>query len=475
MLTEDAKIQQEAFDREYGLVDLLPTALIAELAEPLGMTASLAVMLPDGTPYFGRIPAALDPVHALSRITAENEAEVFLFATGAVEMAICPLKHEMELVGLLLLQTDKRLAMASPALLAKCLTKAFTRLMNANYREKLTFGLHARVVIDSYEQLKIKAAELARSEEMYRHLAENLEIEVRRKSEEIRQTQIRLMHQEKLAAVGQLSAGMAHEINNPIGFIISNLNSLRNSFEAMTTLVEEYEALLLRLGQPSPHHEAIRNTLKDLRKIENRRKDLDIEFLIEDGVQLIAESLTGAHRIQAIVQNLRDFAHPSIETAESVSLNDCLDTTLSVLAHQVPEGVAINRAYGPIPAIACHLREINQAFYHILHNALLAVGDQGTIDLRTGTFDGQAQIDIRDNGPGICETDINRIFDPFFTTRDIGQGIGLGLHTAYHVVKRHGGTIDVQSGAGQGTTFSIRLPLTPSKHGAEKHDHENKG
>jgi two-component system NtrC family sensor kinase len=189
---------------------------------------------------------------------------------------------------------------------------------------------------------------------------------------------------------------------------------------------------------------------------------MEIESVLNDVAELIPESLEGARRVQVIVQNLRDFTHPSVESRESADINRCLDATLAILAPQIPAGVAIAKAYQPLAQISCYLREINQVFYQILRNALQATGAQGRIAIATRADGQQVEIRIADSGPGIPPEHHGRIFDPFFTTREVGQGTGLGLHLAHRIVRKHGGDIAVASPPGQGATLIVRLPLNAS-------------
>ena len=222
--------------------------------------------------------------------------------------------------------------------------------MHTTYQNKLAFGLHAQVVVESYEQLEKKAAQIQVSEAKYRSLAENLEVEVQRKTDEIRKTQLMLMQREKMASIGQLAAGVAHEINNPIGFLISNLNTLSNCFDGMAALIRDYERLSVQLQSSSKGVHLNRNTQQVLADIERTRQEVDIDYILEDGAALIGESLDGGQRVQTIVRNLREFTHPSVKKAEMVDINGCLDTTLSVLENLIPDNVFITKAYQRYPA-----------------------------------------------------------------------------------------------------------------------------
>lgn len=459
-------IVAENFDREYGLADLLPASQISALLAPLEGKATAAIVRVDGQTHFGQVLVRQDCVETLLNESNPASEGMMLFSTDTGKVAACPLKHDMEPIGLLLIKAEAQDVDRLLPLVARCLAGAFNQLMYTTYQNKLTAGLHAQVVMESYEQLKQKAAQLERSQAKYRNLAENLEIEVQHKTEEIRETQLLLLQQEKMASVGQLAAGMAHEINNPVGFVISNLNTLKGCFKGMTDLIRGCSRLVDHL-KTYPRTNRLDQRARDLiTQIDRTGEEIDVDYLFEDGAALISESLEGGQRIQTIVKHLRDFTHPSVSKAETVDINECLETTLAVLKSQTPESVTVSRIFQPLPTITCHLREINQVFYQILQNALLAVGERGRIEIRTGIAGSQAEISVSDDGPGIGAAYQSRIFDPFFTTREVGQGTGLGLHTAYRIVQKYGGAISVRSQPGQGASFRIRLPLkqTPPKN-----------
>jgi signal transduction histidine kinase len=275
-----------------------------------------------------------------------------------------------------------------------------------------------------------------------------------------------MLQQEKLASIGQLAAGMAHEINNPVGFVISNLNTLKENARDIVALMECYQRLADLVETDGSPGEGVADQLA---VIESLRQRVDIDFIIKDTDCLVAESLEGAKRVQHIVQNLRDFTHPGVDAPEGVDLNNCLDTTLILLSKQLPQTVSFRRDYGVLPPLTCHLREMNQALFNILKNAVQAVakdddGDgDGEITIRTRADKDVLRISISDNGQGMPPETAGRVFDPFFTTREVGSGAGLGLTQAYNSVRSHGGQIEVQSRVGAGSTFIVILPLNQAQ------------
>jgi two-component system, NtrC family, sensor kinase len=456
-------IDVDEFDREYGLADLLPPALARELLADIDSRCSAAINASDGCLYFLAGGPQLPEVTAeLKRRARQDGAAPRLFSVNGRRAGGFILTHELETIGFLVLETDAEHGLDDELLLStgRFAARCINRVINFNYRNRMTAGLHGQVVADSYESLKIKAAQLARSEEKYRLLAENLELEVEKKTREIKAAQLRLLQQEKMASIGQLAAGMAHEINNPVGFVISNLNTLRESTSDLFTLIDGYRKLTALLSGSAGNERSARDIKKQMADISALIEAMDLDFVVEDTASLIEESLDGAKRVKIIVQNLRDFTHPSIDAPESLDFNRCLDTTLAMLSGFAAPEIKINRHYGEIPEISARLREINQVFFNVLKNAFQAVGDRGEITIATTAEDDAVTVRITDNGPGIAPKDQGKIFDPFFTTREVGGGTGLGLFQAYSTVKRHGGSIAVDSVEGQGSCFVIRLPKT---------------
>jgi len=267
--------------------------------------------------------------------------------------------------------------------------------------------------------------------------------------QQLQEAQQYLMQSEKMAAVGQLAAGMAHEINNPVGFIASNLSTLGRYQDMLGSLLERYIQLEPGLNED------------DRTVMETLRKQADLDFVLGDVRDLLTESRTGIERIRNIVKDLRDFARVDSDGKKQlVDINLCLDTTLNLLGDRFAEDVIIQREYGVCRPVECKPGELNQVLVNLLNNALQALqGKPGTITLRSGIEKTSVWIEIGDTGEGIPENILPRIFDPFFTTRPVGQGAGLGLSTAYGVIQQHGGTITVsRSQPGVGSVFRVSIP-----------------
>lgn len=257
----------------------------------------------------------------------------------------------------------------------------------------------------------------------------------------VEEAQQQLLQSEKMAAIGQLAAGVAHEINNPVGFVNSNLGTLKTYVSQLLYVIGAYEK-----GVPED--------------IEAARKKADLEFLRDDIPSLLAESQEGLSRVTKIVQDLKDFSHVDQAEHQRADLNAAIESTLNVVWNELKYKAEIVRELGDIPAVECVPAQINQVFMNLLVNAAQAIEHQGKIFVRSGTEDKQAWFEIEDTGQGMTEEVRNRIFEPFFTTKPVGKGTGLGLSISYDIiVKKHGGSMDVRSTPGKGTCFRIWLPL----------------
>jgi signal transduction histidine kinase len=272
-------------------------------------------------------------------------------------------------------------------------------------------------------------------------------VELTNTLQDLKSAQSQLLQQEKMTSIGQLAAGVAHEINNPMGFIISNLGSLRNYTETLTGYVAATQEVLTRCAE------------LDQSRMKSLYNTLDLPFIVEDAPSLIKESLDGAQRVKSIVQSLRSFSEADHGGVQAVNINDCLDNTINVAWNELKDKAKIVRSYATLPAIQGQSQELGQVFLNILRNAVQAFVEPGTIHIKTCLDKGMISIAITDSGCGIPKEIIGRVFDPFFTTRPPGQGTGLGLSTCYDVVKKHGGSIAVLSVVGKGSRFTIHLPV----------------
>lgn len=257
-------------------------------------------------------------------------------------------------------------------------------------------------------------------------------------------SQAQLVQQEKMSSIGQLAAGVAHEINNPMGFITSNLNTLRRYVDRLGEFVGVQEKGLR--GECS------------LEEVAAQKRRLKIEPIINDISALIGESLEGSDRVRKIVADLKSFSRVDQAEIQLADLNECLATTLNIVWNELKYKATVIREFGDIPRIRCYPQQLNQVFVNLLVNAAQAIEQQGEIRVKTDAKDGSVVIVVGDSGCGIPPDIRNRIFEPFFTTKPVGQGTGLGLSISYDIVKKHGGTMTVESHEGKGTTFTITLP-----------------
>ena len=251
-----------------------------------------------------------------------------------------------------------------------------------------------------------------------------------------------------MASVGQLAAGVAHEINNPIAFVGSNLRHLERYADSTFALLNAYEEL-----QRSACSEA------EVARVEALRAKIDLDFLREDTPNLIAESQSGIDRIAKIVSDLREFAHPGEPEWQRMDVIQGLESTLNVAAYQIRPKADVIKHFCELPLIEGVPSQLNQVFLNLLINAAQAIEGYGTITISTGCDQDEVWVQIADSGQGIDPANLHRIFDPFFTTKPIGVGPGLGLSVSYGIVKEHGGTIGVTSDVNHGATFTVHLPI----------------
>lgn len=275
-----------------------------------------------------------------------------------------------------------------------------------------------------------------------------------------------LRQAQKLEAIGQLAAGIAHEINTPIQYVGDNLRFISDAFASIWTLISGYEDLL----QVSPHHNG---TGELTGRVSELRETADLEFLIEEIPLTLNQSLEGVDRVGTIVRSMKEFSHPGGKEKELVDINRCLDSTLIVSKNEWKYVAEATTALdGKLPQVPCRQNEINQVFLNLIINAAHAIGgrveagefEKGLITVSTGIAEDMVEVRISDNGGGIPSDVRDRIFDPFFTTKQVGKGTGQGLAIARNIiVDKHGGSLVFETRQGVGTTFIIRLPLQASE------------
>ncbi len=265
---------------------------------------------------------------------------------------------------------------------------------------------------------------------------------------QLKDTQSQMLQREKMASIGQLAAGVAHEINNPMGFISSNLSTLGKYAAKLAEFINAQAEVLDSLGSQEA-----------TAKLAESRKRLKIDYVISDLNELLKESLDGADRVKKIVQGLKNFSRVDAAEIEYADINECIESTLNIAWNELKYKATVEKDYGTLPRTSCRPQQLNQVFMNLLINAAHAIEQQGVIAIRTWSENGFIYASIADTGCGITAEKINRIFEPFFTTKEIGKGTGLGLSIAYDIVQKHNGEINVVSEEGKGTTFTIKLPV----------------
>jgi two-component system NtrC family sensor kinase len=265
---------------------------------------------------------------------------------------------------------------------------------------------------------------------------------------QLKSTHMQLLQQEKMASIGQLAAGVAHEINNPIGFIKSNLGTLGKYVERLREFIET-QGEAVGASAPAEIAEVV---------VEARRK-LKVDHVLADLPKLIAESSEGTERVRIIVQNLKSFSRVEEAERQRVDLNLCIESAITISWNELKYKATLVRDFGDLPPVTCFPQQLNQVFLNLLVNAAHAIESRGEIAVRSWREGGIACVAIADTGSGIPAEFRNRIFEPFFTTKKVGKGTGLGLSISYEIVAQHGGTIEVESEPGRGATFTVRLPI----------------
>lgn len=275
------------------------------------------------------------------------------------------------------------------------------------------------------------------------------QLERRHELAQLKAAQAQLLQSEKMASIGQLAAGVAHEINNPIGFVTSNVATLRSYVDTLIGVIDGYSVLVGDVELPADVR----------RQIDALMDDDEWRYLKKDACELIDESMDGLTRVKDIVSALRDFSHASTANWERADVHNAIDSALKIVGNALRDKVEIIKEYGELPPIVCMPSQLVQVFMNLLINAAHATPLHGKVTIKTWLENGWEKVQITDNGHGIDPAHLPHIFDPFFTTKAVGVGTGLGLSVTYNIVTNHGGAIDVASTVGAGTSFTLRLPV----------------
>lgn len=385
----------------------------------------------------------IDTQRLLNALQALVDAPVTIFDSRGICLAgeplappntpSLPLLGELEEIGKIAADVSPRQLQAAANMVML--------LLRTNARYLMASDLHIQTQQTDFEELQRRHAALERSEQRYKELAETLEQRVEQQVKTIENAQIKLYESEKLASVGRLAAGVAHEINNPIGFIRSNLSTALSYQESFNKI------------------DALFASQAGIETLQAAWRKEDMHFLQQDLKDILDESIDGADRIAAIVKDLKGFSRINEAAEETADINQLIRQVCSIAAAELRDKAEVVLELGDIPPLHCNPGELSQVFFSLLANAIDATTAPGKIYFRTQLRVKHIDIDVRDHGCGIPETVLRHIFDPFFTTKEVGKGMGLGLTVCLNIIQAHGGTLDIKSKPNQGTLVSISLPL----------------
>ncbi len=284
--------------------------------------------------------------------------------------------------------------------------------------------------------------------------------ELQESLDQLTEARLQLVQSEKLASVGQLASGVAHEINNPIGSVASNFNTLKSYAEDLSEVLAKQAECIEKLRNDNEDHDAAHAELSTF------QDQKDIDFIVEDLALLLGDSHTSIDRVKKIVSDLLEFSHVNSPDLVQTNINELLEKTINIIDKHLLETIDLRIKLGDIPEIICHGGKIGQAFMNVLMNAIEAIqrkGDKGIIQVKTFAQGKKVYIEIQDSGCGIEDDNLNRIFDPFYTTKSIGDGTGLGLHITQSIMENHEGAILAISQVNVGTKFRIELPISSAE------------
>jgi two-component system NtrC family sensor kinase len=303
-------------------------------------------------------------------------------------------------------------------------------------------------IVKSPESFNTMAATLERALREWRLLQEKKKVE-----RQLQESQAQVIQQEKMASVGLLAAGVAHEINNPIGFITSNLSSLEKYTDKLVKFIEFQEKIIEKCAD-----EDARTTLAEM------KLQIKLDYLVNDLRDLIAESLYGSRRVSKIVQDLQTFSRSDSSEAVPSDLNETIRSTINMVRHEIKYVAELDLQIEDLPQVVCQPQHIGQVIMNLLMNAAHSIQGKGLISLTASQVGDSVEISVTDDGCGILPEHLERIFEPFFTTKEAGRGTGLGLAISRDIVRKHSGELLVESSSDRGTTFTVRLPIYPKTH-----------
>jgi signal transduction histidine kinase len=345
-------------------------------------------------------------------------------------------------------------------ILAKYVTKPIKKLAegaeefsqgNLKYRTNVKSEDEIGVLAKAFNDMADKLSDLYNSLEQKvmdrTHELSRTNLQLKRANQEIKDTQSMVVHNEKMRSLGQLVAGVAHELNNPINFIYGNLTHLKNYTNNLVEIINKYKEVQKQLPEDK------------FEEVEKLKQELEYEFIVNDLASLIKSCYDGAERSKQIIIDLKNFSRLDEAQVKEVDLHEGIDSALNILESKYKDRVTVHKQYSTIPQVMCYAGQVNQVFMNVLDNAVQAIEGNGNVYVRTKVEDQNAVIEIEDTGPGIEEDVIPKIFDPFFTTKPVGEGTGLGLSICYKIIKSHNGKMEVESEKGKGTKFIIKIPI----------------
>ena len=325
--------------------------------------------------------------------------------------------------------------------------------------EKLLAGKEISSMCEAKIQRKdgvIRDVEISSSAIQYK--GKPADMAVLRDITERKQMEQMLVQSEKMASIGVLAAGVAHEINNPIGYVYSNLKTLQKYWDKLKNFIDSTSELIVENSK-----DKLDKTNKLTEDFRNLREKLNIDYFIKDMKSAIDESLEGAEKVRKIVLDLRDFSREEKFNIKLEDINNGIEKTLNVIWNELKYKAEVVKELDKIPPVECDIQRLSQVFMNLLINAAQAIEKRGTIKIRTFNENNNVVVQISDTGTGIPKENIKRLFDAFFTTKEAGKGTGLGLSISYKIIQEHNGTIDVESEVGKGTVFTIKLPVKRNK------------
>ncbi|MFQ5570608.1 MAG: ATP-binding protein [Rhodothermales bacterium] len=326
-------------------------------------------------------------------------------------------------------------------------------VLEAGFDDYLTKPIDKSLFLIRLTIAERRVAEIAKRKEAEEKLISTNE-ELQTAYQKLKESHLQLVHSEKMASLGQLAAGMAHEINNPISFIMSNIGILTEYVDVFKQLLEAYAAL-----DTATRTQDVAGQLALRQKIQSTEENGELTYILEDIDTLLSDSFRGTERIRDIVLSLKNFVRLDEDEMQVADINEGIETTLRMVWNELKYKCEILKKLNPVPRILCFPGQLNQVFMNLLINAAQAIPDQGQITIETEVIETEVVIRISDTGVGIPPENLSKLFNPFFTTKPVNQGTGLGLSISYGIIEKHNGRIEVESEVGQGTTFTIYLPI----------------